>query len=150
MSEILSACLSKRDFVVSYKFEDLSVGLSLEFTYHFSEDKVNVFAALVDDHAPVHFDPQFAQSQGFSGPLVHGLFVQSVLSGFLGNRMPGPNSVINTFSMKMHKPVLVGQSIHYFLTIIGLTPAVKAVSLGFEGKGASELVVSGKVLCSFR
>ena len=130
-------------------FESLAVGLSLDFSYHFSEQRVEAFAALVDDFAPVHFDENFSVSQGFPSRIVHGLFIQAALSGSLGCRLPGPYSVINTLSMKMHRPVLIGQTVDYHLSVTAITPAVRAISLNFDGLVSGEVVVSGKILCSF-
>lgn len=133
----------------SYSFSDLSVGMTSIRSYHFTEQRVETFSVLVDDRAPVHVDLAFAKNQGFEGKIVHGLFVQSVISGMLGNEIPGPKSVINSLSMKMHHPVLVGQTVNYQIEITALTPAVKAISLSFSGTVDEKIVISGKALCSF-
>lgn len=133
----------------SYSFSDLLVGMTSERSYLFAEQRVGAFSALVDDRAPVHVDPEFAKSQGFEGRIVHGLFVQAVISGMLGNEIPGPKSVINNLSMKMHKPVLVGQTVNYKIEITALTPAVAAVSLSYTGIVDEVVVISGKALCNF-
>ena len=130
-------------------FADLSVGLASERSYLFSEQRVEAFSKLVDDKAPVHVDVDFAKSQGFEGKIVHGLFVQAIISGMLGNEIPGPKSVINNLSMKMHNPVLVGQTVNYRVEITALTPAVAAVTLSFTGVVGETIVISGKALCSF-
>ncbi len=133
----------------SYSFSDLSVGMTSERSYLFTEQRVEVFSTLIDDKAPVHVDLEFAKNQGFEGRIVHGLFVQAVISGMLGNEIPGPKSVINNLSMKMHNPVLVGQIVNYKIEITALTPAVAAVSLSFTGMVDKRIVISGKALCSF-
>ena len=128
---------------------ELSVGMTAKRSYLFSEDRVRAFAALVDDHAPVHVDAEFARSQGFSGCLAHGLFVQAVISGMLGTEIPGGRSVINSLNMKMHNPVPVGETVAYTVEVTGLTAAVSAVSLTFVGTVGDHTVISGKALCSF-
>jgi 3-hydroxybutyryl-CoA dehydratase len=133
----------------NYTFSDLSDGMISERSYLFTEQRVEAFAALVNDKAPVHVDLKFAKNQGFEGRIVHGLFVQSVISGMLGNEIPGPRSVINNVTMKMHNPVLVGQTVNYKIEITALTPAVAAVSLSFLGMVDERIVISGKALCSF-
>lgn len=130
-------------------FGDLSVGMTATRSYLFSEERVRAFAALVDDHAPVHVDSEFARGQGFSGCIVHGLFVQAVISGMLGTEIPGGRSVINSLNMKMHSPVPVGQAVDYSVEVTGLTAAVSAVSLTFVGTIGDTTVISGKALCSF-
>lgn len=135
--------------MASYAFSDLSVGMTSRRSYLFSEERVEVFSALVDDRAPVHVDAMFAKRQGFEGKIVHGLFVQSILSGMLGNEIPGPNSIINSLSMKMHHPILIGHAVEYEIHITALTPAVAAISLSFSGKVGGKIAISGKALCSF-
>ena len=133
----------------NYSIQDLSVGMLVARSYLFSEERVRAFANLVDDMAPVHTDAAFASLQGFEGKIVHGLFVQSPISGMLGNEIPGANSVINSLNMKMHRPVLVGQTVEYRVEIVALTHAVMAVTLSFSGVVEGEVVISGKALCSF-
>lgn len=133
----------------NHTFSELSVGMAVSRTYRFTEDSVTAFSNLVDDKAPVHVDAEFARKQGFMGRIVHGLFVQSIISGMLGNELPGPRSVINSLTMKMHSPVLVGETVTYKLVVASVTPAVKAVALDFSGTIGDRLVISGKALCSF-
>jgi 3-hydroxybutyryl-CoA dehydratase len=135
--------------VADRSFEDLTVGLTATRTYRFTEDRVAAFAALVEDDAPVHRDADFARSRGFEDRIVHGLFVQAVISGMLGTEVPGGNSVINSLTMKMHNPVTVGQAVAYRVEITALTPSVSAVSLSFAGTVDEKTIVSGKALCSF-
>ena len=135
--------------MADYELVDLSVGMSCEREYYFTEERVKQFALLVDDNAPVHVDSDFASRQGYAGRIVHGLFVQSIISGMLGNDLPGPKSVINTINMKMHNPVLLGQTVDYKLEISAITKAVAAVLLSFSGTTDGSLVISGKSLCSF-
>jgi 3-hydroxybutyryl-CoA dehydratase len=135
--------------VGNYFFEDLSVGMSSERSYQFTDQRVALFSSLVDDMAPVHMDSEYARNQGFDGKIVHGLFVQSIISGILGNEIPGPRSVINSLNMKMHNPVLVGEMVNYHVEITSLTPSVAAVSLHFQGLVDGKVAISGKALCCF-
>ncbi len=130
-------------------FDDLKVGMVSKRVYRFTPQQVEAFATLVEDHAPVHTDFEFAQRLGYSDRIVHGLFVQCIISGILGNEIPGPSSVINNVSMKMHAPVLVDQVVEYHVEIVALTNAVSAVSLQISGSVDGKLVISGKALCSF-
>lgn len=133
----------------NYSFGDLIIGMASRRSYHFTEQQVGTFSALVGDAAPVHMDVEFAKRQGFEARIVHGLFVQSVISGMLGNDIPGPQSVINSLSMKMHQPVFIGQQVDYQVEITALTAAVSAVSLNYSGLVDGKMVISGKALCSF-
>jgi 3-hydroxybutyryl-CoA dehydratase len=131
------------------RFADLQLGMTARRSYEFTEERVEAFAALVDDTAPVHTNAEFARGQGFDGPIVHGLFVQSIISGMLGMELPGARSVINSLNMKMHSPVRIGQTVDYVVELTALTAAVSAASLSFSGSVGDRLIISGKALCSF-
>jgi acyl dehydratase len=45
-----------------------------------SQDQVDAFADLTDDHNPVHVDPSFADQSPFGGTIVHGYFTLSLLA----------------------------------------------------------------------
>lgn len=139
----------QRAIVAELAFQDLAVGMCCRRTFRFTEERVAEFAALVNDAAPVHTDAAFAKARGFETRIVHGLFVQSILSGMLGNELPGAGSVINSLTMNMHLPVAVGTEVEYLVEITALTAAVSAVSLKYSGTTAGQLVISGKAICSF-
>jgi len=131
--------------------DDISVGQSARREFTFSKDVVTRFGDLVDDHAPVHFDAGFAESQGFDGTIVHGYLLASLFSGLLGERLPGPNTVINALSLKYHQPVPVGETVTFEATVDQISPAVGAVLLKLTAaKSDGEIAVSGRTTCSFR
>ena len=118
-------------------------------SYIFDEDRVSHFSELVGDFAPLHLDSSFSKAQGFRGRIVHGLFVQAIISSLLGEEVPGTFTVINSVTMKMHHPVLIGDTVDYEVRIVKITRAVKAVSLCYSGMVGEETVISGSVICSF-
>ena len=48
-----------------------------------TQDQVNAFADLTDDHNPIHVDPQHAAGTPFGGTIVHGYFTVSLLAPLL-------------------------------------------------------------------
>lgn len=135
--------------MVNYVIQDLTVGMFAVRSYLFSSERISSFAHLVDDMAPVHFDSDFAKLRGYKERIVHGLFVQSIASGMLGNDLPGPYSVISSISTKMHRPTFIGQTVKYRIEITSLTHAVGAVSLSILGEVDGQTVISGKAICCF-
>jgi enoyl-CoA hydratase len=131
-------------------FDSLQPGMKFSHQFQFSTEKVEAFSELVGDTAPIHFDETFAQKQGFEGCIVHGLLISSVFSGILGQQLPGPNSVINTISLKYPLPVLVGELINLTVEIKQLSEAVGVVVLSLSGLNeADQKVISGQANCSF-
>ena len=125
-------------------------GAAVSRTKTFNQETVVAFGALIDDYAPIHFDETFAKEGGFSGCLVHGFLLGSVFSGMLGQQLPGPLSVINTVTLKMHKPTVVGESLEYQVRVEQFSEAVGAVVLALSAKNSiGEIMISGKATCSF-
>jgi acyl dehydratase len=131
------------------QFSDLYVGKSLNHSFTFTESVVNQFSKLVGDFAPVHTDAMHAKSLGYQDRIVHGLFLQSILSGLIGEELPGINTVIVSTSIKFYKPVYIEETVEYGIEIQSLTDSVSAVSLKFEGKVKGIEVFSGKIICTF-
>ena len=133
-----------------YRADQLSRDAKYEHRVTFTSAMVQAFANLVDDHAPVHFDPSFAQERGFDNRIVHGFFASSMFSGMLGEHLPGTYSVINALSMKVHRPIFVGDTLTYTLAVEQISSAVNAVVLALMAVDESgNRVLSGKVTCSF-
>jgi acyl dehydratase len=111
---------------------------------------IAIFADLVDDHAPVHFDHPFAVGQGFSGTIAHGFLISSLISGLLGEKLPGPNSVINESRLKFHNPVICGDTVCCEVIVDRIVSSVSAIVLKVSVSNLeSDLVyVSGTVTCS--
>lgn len=134
----------------AYRAEQLSRDAKYERSVTFTAVMVEAFANLVDDHAPVHFDPSFAQERGFDNRIVHGFFAASMFSGMLGERLPGTYSVINALSLKVHRPIFVGETLIYTLSVEQISSAVNAVVLALVAVDDSgNRVLSGKATCSF-
>ena len=133
------------------KLDELTVDTKVVKTVTVDERLVRSFGKLVEDFAPAHFDKDFAISQGFSGPIAHGFLVSSLVSGLLGQELPGIESVINEAKLKFHLPVLVGERVVCSVVVQKTVPAVKAVVLGVsinrEDDGA--LCVGGSIICSY-
>jgi acyl dehydratase len=52
-----------------------------------TQDEVDAFADLTDDHNPIHVDPQHAAGTPFGGTIVHGYFTVSLLAPLLDELM---------------------------------------------------------------
>ena len=48
-----------------------------------TQDQVDAFADLTDDHNPIHVDPEHAAGTPFGGTIVHGYFTVSLLAPLL-------------------------------------------------------------------
>ena len=130
--------------------DSLSVGDSAAKKVTISAEMIASFGDLVDDHAPVHVDQEFAIGQGFSGTIAHGFLVSSLISGLLGEKLPGPSSVINESRLKFHKPVICGDTILCEVIIDRIVSSVGAIVLKVSVSNVENNIVyvSGSVTCS--
>lgn len=136
--------------MAAVEFADLKVGMSAQRRFRFCADVVDRFAALVEDRAPVHCDAAFAAGLGFKDRIAHGFLVSSVFSGLLGQSLPGPRSVINSVSVKLHAPVYPGEELLFRVSVKQLAEAVRAVVLDLSADGCcGAVVVRGTATCSF-
>lgn len=130
--------------------DTLSVGDVVSKNVTITSGMISIFGDLIDDHAPVHFDQAFAVGQGFGGTIAHGFLVSSLISGLLGEKLPGPSSVINESRLKFHNPVICGDTIRCEVIIDRIVSSVGAIVLKVSVSNLeSDLVfVSGTVTCS--
>ncbi len=133
----------------NFAFADLTVGQTVEQIVAFSQRDVKAFGDLVGDHAAVHFDPQHAQSMGYSGPIVHGLLISSRFSRLMGMFLPGPQSVIQGLQLKFTRSVPVGVPVIFRARIKSCSPAVRAVILEMSAAIDGSIAVSAVGTCTF-
>ena len=115
----------------------------------FSKNLVLKFIETVDDKAPIHVDLDYAKKRGLKN-IVHGFYISSIFSGMLGEKLPGPKTVINTLNLKFHRKVFIDDEIVFRVKINLLTKSVKAVVLSLKATNKKQkIVVSGDCICSF-
>lgn len=133
-----------------YKFQDLKVNQTIQKKFIFKKNLVLNFAKIVDDNAPIHVDPGYAKKRGLKKNIVHGFYISSIFSGMLGEKLPGPKTVINTLNLKFYEKVFVDDEIIFKVKINSLTKSVKAVVLSLKAINKKKrTVVSGNCICSF-
>lgn len=126
-----------------------ALGASVEREYAFTPERLANFGDLTEDLSPVHFDSDFAREGGFPDRIVHGFFASAIFSGLLGSRLPGPHSVINQFTIKLHRPVVVGDTVVFKVSVTQISEATRAVVLKLAATGPDgETVISGSAICS--
>lgn len=64
----------------SYKFADLSVGMSEEFTVTITEEMMDKFIDITGDVSPIHVNADYAKEHGFKTRVCHGMLFGSMFS----------------------------------------------------------------------
>ena len=125
----------------------LSYGLTKQLNLDLSHAFVSDFVSLSGDDAPIHTNPDFAQSHGFKDILVHGAAIYSLISGFFTKCIPGPDYFCLSVNVKFHKPLYITDSITIVGVVEQLSEATGTASLSINVFSVDErLVCSAKSL----
>ncbi len=93
---------------------------------HLTQDMVNQFADLTEDHQFIHIDPEAAQQAGLDGTIVHGFYLLSLIPKFqyeVAPEITGVKSVLNYGLNKVRfiMPVPVGSRVRGKFTLKEVT-----------------------------
>jgi 3-hydroxybutyryl-CoA dehydratase len=139
------------NFAMLLGLHDLSVGITAARSVLIGEDEVRAFTRLTGDDAPVHTDETHARSMGYDRQVAHGLLVGSMYSRILGCELPGPRTVIMKLSLDMLKPVYIGDTIRYQVTVSRVSEAARSVVLDLSATNAlGEEVSRGTAVCLYK
>jgi len=76
-----------------------------------TDDDLRNYACTVGDINPIHFDEHYALGTRFGKPIVHGAFLEGLISSILGNDFPGVGTIFIENKLSFFKPVYVGQTV---------------------------------------
>jgi acyl dehydratase len=92
------------------------IGAFAECTHSFSQEDVDVFAALCGDNNPLHVDPVVAAESMFGGTIVHGILGSSLISTLFGRSLHG--AIYVSQSLSFHRPMHVGSVVQARVEIL--------------------------------
>lgn len=98
------------------------VGQKASISRTYTRADVEYFADLSGDYNPLHLDETYAKNTRFGKPILHGLLTASLLSGLLGNRLPGHGCVYLGQTIRFVKPVYAGDTITANAEVIEYIP----------------------------
>ena len=99
----------------SYKFNELSVGMSESFTVEITEAMMDKFIEITGDVSPIHVDADYAKAHGFKTRVCHGMLFGSMFSTLAGVYLPGEHCLLHSVETKFSNPVFPGD----VLTVTG-------------------------------
>ncbi len=94
-----------------YRYEEISVGLREEFSFHMTEEKMKSFQLLSGDENPMHCDEAYARSRGFKDRIVYGMLSAALFSTMAGMYLPGKYSLLENVEAAFVKPVYAGETL---------------------------------------
>lgn len=97
--------------------ENLKIGNRVSIQRTVTEDDVLGFAKLTNDYNPIHINS--------TKNIVHGAFLNGLLSGILGTKLPGPGTVVVEQVIRYPKPCYVGDTVEISVEITSVRKIVK-------------------------
>ena len=77
----------------NYKFDDITIGLTKEFSIEITEPMINNFAEFSGDYNELHMDENYAATTKFGKRICHGMLLASFFSRLVGMSIPGKNAL---------------------------------------------------------
>lgn len=98
------------------------VGQKAAISKTYTKADVENFAQLSGDYNPIHLDEEYAKESRFGRPILHGLLTASLLSGLLGNHLPGHGVIYLGQTIRFTKPVFIEDTITASAEVIEYKP----------------------------
>ncbi|MHB1261139.1 MAG: MaoC family dehydratase [Thermoplasmatota archaeon] len=98
----------------------LGVGDFHEARVHMGDALVAAFRSAVGDDNPLHWDTEFTRGTIFGRPIVHGTLLLALTGKILGMEFPGPGTIYLSHQVRFRRPVYVGSTVVFRLTVKGV------------------------------
>jgi acyl dehydratase len=95
----------------NYKFDDITIGLTKEFSVKITESMVDNFAEFSGDYNELHMDENYASTTSFGKRICHGMLLTSFFSRLVGMSIPGKNALYFSQSINFQSPCFIGDQI---------------------------------------
>jgi len=103
---------------MNYLYDELQVGQKASFGKTITEGDVYLFAGISGDINPAHINEEYAKDTFFKTRIAHGLLSAGLVSGVLGNIMPGHGTIWVSQNLNFLAPVKFGDTITATVEII--------------------------------
>lgn len=96
----------------------MEIGDTISQKFKATNDIVKQIAITSGDYNPIHLDEQYAGRTVFKRRIAHGLFCLNCISNIIGNKFPGPGTILLEQSFKYKKAVYIDDEIEIFIKVI--------------------------------
>ena len=98
-------------------FDEIAIGDTVTSTRLVTNQEVEAFAAISEDHNPLHLDPDYAATTPFGECIAHGMLTGALISAAIAMQLPGPGSIYLSQNIQFREPVLLGDTLTVTLTV---------------------------------
>ena len=128
--------------VVRY-FDEISEGMSGEFSKTVTEQDVTTFAEVTGDKNPIHLDADYAASSIFGQRIAHGMLAAGYISAVFGYNFPGPGWIYVNQTLQFKAPVFFGDTMTAVVTATKLIPKKQMIEFDTIVSVGDKVVVEG-------
>lgn len=96
---------------------NLKIGDRVSVSRTVTTEDVQDFARLTKDYNPIHIDSP--------RKVVHGAFLNGLISGVLGMKLPGPGTIVTEQILKYPKPCYVGDTLQVSVEVVSVRKIIK-------------------------
>ena len=89
----------------------LRIGDSAELKKKFTSEDIERFAVLTMDDNGIHTSEELSAKGIFRRPVIHGVFVGSLISSVMGTQLPGHGTILQEMDCKYTNPVYPGDEV---------------------------------------
>ena len=115
--------------MIGKTIDELQVGDRAEFSKTISEADVYLYAGITGDLNPAHINEEYGKKTFFKTRIAHGMLLGGLISGVLGNKLPGPGTIYIRQEMDFLSPVRFGDTITAAVEISKIDKGRKRVKL---------------------
>ncbi|XP_022919128.2 LOW QUALITY PROTEIN: armadillo repeat-containing protein 7 [Onthophagus taurus] len=131
------AQFNKKSLLNFYRHSSFKVGDKVTVERKITKSDVKSFGEITGDINPVHF-PENSSSVG----VVHGAFLNGIVSGIIGTRLPGPGTLVVSQSLNFPNKCFVGEKISVEVELMEMRKIIK-VKFVCEVKDKAKIVMYG-------
>lgn len=88
---------------------DFKVGQTESIVREITQEKITAFADAIDDHDPIHTDPEYAKTTIYGRCITHGVYLDCAISAMLSELVRG--GIDAKMTVKYTAPVFAGDTI---------------------------------------
>lgn len=128
-------------------FADFRVGDHAELTRTFTQQDVELFAALSGDRHPAHLDEAYGRASRFGTRVVHGMLTASLVSAANALLLGTPGAISVEQTLRFLRPVVVGDTITARSEVVEVLPGQRRLRCRTTCRNQrGELVLAGEAI----
>ncbi|MBN1107087.1 MAG: MaoC family dehydratase [Deltaproteobacteria bacterium] len=113
--------------MIGKTIDELAVGDAAEFTKTISESDVYLYAGVTGDLNPAHVNEEYAKKTFFKTRIAHGMLLAGLISGVLGNKLPGPGTIYIRQDLNFLAAVRIGDTITASVEVAAIMREAKRI-----------------------